>query len=171
MVVLRTHQLPFTVQMTLSRPLTSRLSIETGLSYTKLKSTSMTGSTAGYILERQRLQYLGIPLRFGWQWYRKANLSLYSSAGTMLELPIHSTLNVEHFYNGINTFQDKATLSVPSQWSASFGLGLQYDLTPHLGFYIEPSLQYFFDNGSDLKTYRTEHPINVTLPLGIRFHW
>ena len=171
MVVLRTHQQPFTVQMALSRQLTPRLSIETGLSYTKLKSTSMTGSTAGYILERQRLQYLGIPLRFGWQWYRKANLSLYSSAGTMLELPIHSTLNVEHFYNGINTFQDKATLSVPSQWSASFGLGLQYDLTPHLGFYIEPSLQYFFDNGSDLKTYRTEHPLNVTLPLGIRFHW
>jgi RNA polymerase sigma-70 factor (ECF subfamily) len=53
----------------------------------------------------------------------------------------------------------------------NFGLGLQYDFTPHIGIYLEPSLQYFFDDGSDLKTYRTEHPLQVTLPIGIRFHW
>jgi RNA polymerase sigma-70 factor (ECF subfamily) len=50
-------------------------------------------------------------------------------------------------------------------------MGIQYDFTPHLGLYMEPSLQYFFANGSDLKTYRTEHPLQLTLPFGIRYKW
>lgn len=166
-----TYHLPLTIQLTLSHHLTPRLYIETGLSYTKMKSTNMTGSNTGYIFEDQRLHYLGIPLRFGWQWYCKANLSLYSSGGAMLEMPIHSTLNVEHYNNGINTYNQESSLNVPCQWSTTLGLGLQYDLTPHLGIYIEPSLQYFFNDGSDLNTYRKEHPLQVTLPLGIRFHW
>ena len=166
-----THQLPFNIQLTLSRQLTSRLSIETGLSYTQLKSTILTGSSSAYIQEQQRLRYLGIPLRFGWQWYSKAHLSLYTSTGGMLELPIRSTLNVKHVANDIVTFGKETTLDVPCQWSLSFGLGIQYDLTPHLGIYMEPSLQYFFDDGSNLKSYRTEHPLSITLPLGIRFHW
>ena len=41
----------------------------------------------------------------------------------------------------------------------------------YLGIYLEPSLQYFVDDGSDIKTYRTEHPLSITLPLGIRFRW
>ena len=158
-------------KLTLSRQLTSRLSIETGFSYTQMKSTVTTGSTTAYIQEHQRLHYLGIPLRLGWQWYNKAHLSLYSSTGIMLELPIRSTLNIKHVANDIVTFGKKTTHDVPCQWSTSFGIGIQYDVTPHLGIYMEPSLQYFFHDGSDLKSYRTEHPLNITLPLGIRFHW
>jgi len=171
MTAKHTHQLPFTIQLTLSRQLIPRLSMETGLSYTQLKSTSMTGSTTAYIQERQRLHYLGIPLRFGWQWYSKAHLSLYSSAGAMLELPIRGITDVSHIYNGTCTFQDRTSISVPCQWSVNFGLGIQYDLTSHLGICVEPGLQYFFNDGSSLKSYRTEHPFGITLPLGIRFHW
>ena len=89
----------------------------------------------------------------------------------MLELPIHSNTEVNHIDNGIITFQDNTSFDMPIQWSTTFGLGLQYDITPHLGLYLEPSLQYFFNDGSDIKTYRTEHPLGITLPLGIRFHW
>lgn len=165
------HELPITFQILLSRQFSKRLSVETGLSYTQLNSTCTSGSPQAFIQEQQRLRYLGIPLRLGWQWYSKAHLSLYSSAGIMLEWPIHSRVNTLHQANGINTFQKKTTLSVPLQWSSTFGLGLQYDFTPHLGFYIEPSLQYFFDDGSDIQSYRTEHPLQITLPLGIRVHW
>ena len=164
------HQLPISIQLTLSRQLSSQLSVETGLSYTLLQSTNTTGSSTAYIQERQRLQYLGIPLRMGWQWYSKSSLSLYTSAGVMLEKPIHSTLDVNHFINDINTYSKQEKLSVPLQWSTSVGVGIQYDITPHIGFYLEPSLQYFFNDGSDIKSYRTEHRFSITLPLGIRFH-
>lgn len=165
------HKLPVTIQLLLNRQLSKRLSLETGLSYTQLSSTINTGSSQAYIQECQRLHYLGIPIRFSWQWFSKAHLSLYSSAGAMLELPIHSSLEVNHISNGRNTFNKQTSLDVNNQWSTTLGLGLQYNLAPHLGIYLEPSLQYFFNDGSDLKTYRTEHPISVTLPIGIRFHW
>ena len=164
------HQLPLSIQLTLSRQLGKQFSVETGLSYTLLQSTSTTGSSAAYIQEQQRLHYLGIPLRIGWQWYNKAPLSFYTSSGVMLEMPIHSTLNVNHVVNDMNTYSKQDKLSVPLQWSTSLGMGLQYNITPHIGFYVEPSLQYFFNDGSDIKSYRTEHRFSVTLPLGIRFH-
>ena len=164
------HQLPISIQLTLSRQLNRQLSVETGLSYTLLKSTNTTGNPTAYIQEQQRLHYLGIPLRMGWQWYSKSSLSLYTSAGVMLEKPIHSTLDVNHFINDINTYSKQEKLSVPLQWSTSVGVGIQYDITPHIGFYLEPSLQYFFNDGSSIKSYRTEHRFSITLPLGIRFH-
>ena len=165
------HKRPITLQVLFNRQLSERLSIETGLSYTRLASTISTGSKNAYIKEQQRLHYLGIPFRLGWKWYSMAHLSLYSSAGMMLELPIKSAVDISHIVNGINTFQKETSLDVPCQLSGSFGLGLQYDFTPHFGVYLEPCLQYFFDDGSDLKTYRTEHPLQITFPLGIRFRW
>ena len=165
------HKLPITLQIMFNHQLSKCLSIETGLSYTRLASTISTGSKNAYIKEQQRLHYLGIPFRLGWQWYRKSHLSLYSSAGMMLELPIKSAVDISHIVNGINTFQKETSLDVPCQLSGSFGLGLQYDFTPHFGVYLEPSLQYFFNDGSSIKTYRTEHALQIALPLGIRFRW
>ena len=165
------HQLPISIQLTLSRQLSEQLSVETGLSYTLLKSSNTTGSPTAYIQEQQRLHYLGIPLRMGWQWYNHAPLSLYTSAGVMMEVPVHSTLSVNHVNNGMNTYNTREKLSLPLQWSTSLGIGLQYDITPQIGFYLEPSLQYFFNDGSSIKSYRTEHRFSVTLPLGIRLKY
>ena len=165
------HKLPISFQILLCRQLSKRLSVKTGLSYTQLNSTCTSGSLQAYIQEQQRLRYLGIPLQLGWQWFNKAHLSLYSSAGALLEWPIQSHVDILHKANSINTFQKKYSLDAPNQWSATFGLGLQYDFTPHLGFYIEPSLQYFFNNGSNIQSYRTEHPLQITLPIGISVHW
>lgn len=164
------HQLPLTVQLLLSRQLSARLSLETGLSYTLLSSTVHTGSVAS-VLERQRIHYLGIPLRLGWQWYANNRFSLYSSAGAMLELPMSATTDISHIDNGTTTFRNHSSLDSPSQWSATLGIGLQYHLAPHIGIYLEPSLQYFYGNGSDIQTYRTEHPLEITLPVGLRFRW
>ncbi len=165
------HQLPITIQLMLSRPISSKLSIESGLSYTQLKSTTITGSPMANIQEQQKIHYLGIPLRIGYRWYSNAGLDLYSSAGAMMEMPIYSSFFVKHFYKGGTTYKNTLSYSVPFQFSTMIGMGLQYDFTPHLGIYIEPSLQYFFDNGCDLETYRTEHPLQLVLPLGIRYKW
>jgi RNA polymerase sigma-70 factor (ECF subfamily) len=123
------------------------------------------------IQEQQRIHYLGIPFRFGYVWYSNAGLTLYSSAGAMMEAPIYSSFIVKHFNNGSTTYKNTLSNSVPYQFSTTLGMGIQYDFTPHLGLYMEPSLQYFFANGSDLKTYRTEHPLQLTLPFGIRYKW
>jgi len=165
------HQLPITLQLMLSRKISGKASIETGLSYTLLNSTITTGSANANIQERQKIRYLGIPIRLGWLWYKNTRFSLYTSTGPMLELPLHSTVGVRHFINGSNTFQKEASPNVPVQWSVSLGLGAQYNVTPYLGIYLEPGVQYFLNSGSSIKTYRTEHPLEFTLPIGFRFHW
>ena len=123
------HKLPITLQIMFNHQLSKCLSIETGLSYTRLASTISTGSKNAYIQEQQRLHYLGIPFRLGWRWYSMAHLSLYSSAGMMLELPIKSAVDISHIVNGINTFQKETSLDVPCQLSGSFGLNTTSHLT------------------------------------------
>ena len=165
------HKHPITLQILLNRQLTKRIAVETGLSYTQLNSTITTGSSLAYIQEEQHLRYLGIPIRLGWQWYNKSHISLYSSAGVMAEWPIKCVTNIHHKVDNINTFKKETSPEVSNQWSTTLGIGLQYNITPSLGLYLEPSFQYFFNDGSDIKSYRTEHPLQMTLPLGIRFQW
>ena len=38
-----------------------------------------------------------------------------------------------------------------------------------MGLYIEPGAKYYFDNGSDIETIRSEKPFNVNLQAGFRF--
>ena len=59
----------------------------------------------------------------------------------------------------------------PRQWSLGTGFGLQYNLTPAIGLFADPTLQYNIPTGTAVETYRTEHPFSISLPLGVRFTW
>ena len=67
--------------------------------------------------------------------------------------------------------EEKSILHAPLQWSIGAGLGLQYILMPNIGFFAEPSLQYYIPTDSNIETYRTEHPFTFSLPIGIRITW
>ena len=97
--------------------------------------------------------------------------SLYGSLGLTTEIPVHSTLYSGYYVNGLYEASDKTAFHAPWQFSTILGLGLQYHLTPSIGFFAEPSLQYYIPTGSNIETYRTEHPFTFSLPLGIRFTW
>jgi RNA polymerase sigma-70 factor (ECF subfamily) len=64
----------------------------------------------------------------------------------------------------------KLTLDPSVQWSVGLGVGLEYRLSPVIGLYAEPSMQYFFKPGDGLDTYRTAHPVTFSIPIGIRFN-
>ena len=97
--------------------------------------------------------------------------SVYGSIGLTTEIPIRSTLLSDFYVNGLYEAGEKTTFCAPWQFSTTFGLGLQIHLTPSVGFFVEPSLQYFIPTHSDIETYRTEHPFTFSLPLGIRYTW
>ena len=64
----------------------------------------------------------------------------------------------------------KLTLDPSVQWSIGLGVGLEYRLSPVIGLYAEPSVQYFFKPGDGLDTYRTKHPAAFSVPIGIRIN-
>ena len=86
-------------------------------------------------------------------------------------MPIRSTLHTDFYVNGQYEAGDKAAVRAPWQFSPTLGLGLQIHLTSNIGFFVEPSMQYYIPMKTDIETYRTEHPFTFALPLGIRFTW
>ena len=45
---------------------------------------------------------------------------------------------------------------------------VQYKFTKYIGLFVQPSLGYYFDNGSAIKTYYDEHRFTPTVNLGIK---
>lgn len=162
------HRMPLTVGLTVSRRLGQHWQVGLGLQYTRLASSLASGNSYAQLQQEQRVQYLGLPLQAGWRRELLPRLSLHAAANVTLQLPLRSTLESRFVLNGHTVSRSEERLRPGWQWSAGVGLGLQYDVTPAVGFFVEPSLQHYFRNGSGVETWQTEHPFVVTVPLGIR---
>ncbi len=148
------HAMPITFAATVRYSLTDRWAIISGLQYTYLHSDFKEGLAK----ESQDIHYMGIPLKMSWTFWKTPALNAYASAGMTFEFPLA----------GRNAGRP---VDVPCQWSAGLGTGIQYDINPHFGIYVEPELYMYFNNGSTIHTIRTERPLNITIPVGIRFSW
>lgn len=165
------HFMPVTLSLSLKYRINNLFGIESGLSYSRLKSESDIGTGGNAIREQQTIHYLGIPLKGSYCFYDGKHWNLYGSLGATMEFPVYTSLTTNYYLNGKVELSEKSTLHAPLQWSIGSGLGLQYNLTPNIGLFAEPGLQYFIPTGSSIETYRTEHPFTFSVPLGIRFTW
>ena len=165
------HHMPLTIALSVNKMLSNRLSLGTGLQYTQLYSETQAGNTYAWEQQQQRVRYLGIPLRLSWHPVRTRHWSIYGTAQTVLELPLRSTLQKSTYVNGLQVESEKLRLSPSVQWSVGIGAGLEYRLTPVIGIFAEPSLQYFFKAGDGFDTWRTVHPATLSIPIGIRITW
>ena len=165
------HSMPITWSLAIRYRLNNRFGLESGLSYSRLTSDFEMGSNGNTINEQQTIHYLGIPVKGIYNIYSKRGWNLYGSLGVTTEIPVYSPLNTSYYLHGILEATDKTTIRAPWQWSVGTGIGLQYNLTPNIGLFAEPSLQYYIPTGSNAETYRTEHPFTFSMPLGIRFTW
>lgn len=147
-----THDLPLTLGLSVRLDLTPRLAVESGLEYTYLHSVEE--SVAGRL--DQRLHFIGIPLRMEttlWTWDR---LGFYAGIGGKVEKCVSASLGT--------VLCEESRL----QWSAEAFGGIQYRLGGRAQLYFQPELSYYFTR-TDLITYRTEHPLGLSLHAGLRF--
>lgn len=164
------HRIPVTFSLSVQKRINERWGIETGVQYTYLRSDFVTLYDT-HSERTQQLHYIGIPLKGTFNFWSKKNLSLYVSAGATLDIPVKATSEESVRRNGQTVLHDKRDLNPSLQGSTTFGIGVQYQLTPSIGIYAEPSLHYYFNNGNHIKTLRTEKPFNATLPVGLRLSW
>ena len=166
------HHTPITLSLSLRKNINERWGIETGMQYTHLRSDFIV-ITDSYSEKTQRVSYIGIPFKGSFNIWRKKNFSLYTSTGITLDIPVKATWELEErtSENGQVIYREKSNLYPHLQWSADFGIGIQYHITPSFGIYAEPNLRYYFNNADRLNTIRTTKPFNVTLPIGIRLSW
>jgi len=165
------HYMPVNFSLTLKYRLNNHFALEIGLSYSRLKSEFEMGSNGNTINEQQTIHYLGIPVKGIYNICNRKAWGLYGSLGVTTEIPLYSPLNTSYYLHGLLEATDKSTIHAPWQWSLGTGLGLQYNFTPNIGLFAEPSLQYYIPTGTQIETYRTEHPFTFSLPIGIRFTW
>lgn len=151
------HKQPVTVGLSLRKGLPKGFSLETGLTYTYLASDVKYAGSSDIV--SQKLHYIGIPLRANWNFIDTKRFTVYVSAGGAVEKCVYGTIDSE-----------KETVK-PLQLSVLGAVGAQLNLTNHLGFYVEPGVSYFFDDGSDIQTIRKENPCNFTLQAGFRLSY
>lgn len=165
------HDSPITVGLAINKKLNKRWSLETGLQYTFLKSDFSTGNEYR-IQETQKIHYIGVPFRISYRWGSFKKLSFYSTMGIQADIPVKGSLHTfSHMVDSASVNTGNRSLSVPIQWSINASTGAQYHFTPHASFYIEPTLNYYIPDGSELRTIRKEHPVTFTIPVGLRFSW
>ena len=162
------HHIPVTLSLSLRKNINENWGIETGVQYTYLRSDFTTISDS-YLEKIQKISYIGIPIKGSFNIWKQRRFSLYTSAGMTLDIPVKATSEEFTSENGQIISEKKSSLYPHLQWSANFGIGIQYHITPSIGIYAEPNLQYYFNNENRLNTIRTTKPL--TLPIGIRLSW
>ena len=162
------HHMPLTIALTVNRRFSPHWQVGLGIQYTRMTTDSEWGNTYTRMVKEQRVQYLGLPLSVQWNYPLARHLSCYASANVTLQLPLRSTADSRFVINGLPVESSIERLHPGTMWSVGVGLGLQFDLTSNVGFFVEPSLQHYFRNNSGVETWQTEHPAAFSLPFGLR---
>ena len=154
------HQLPVSFGLTLSLPVSNRLSVGTGIAYSRLQSEFTTVMKGWQVTREQTLHYVGVPLNLHYTLLPLGRFNLYASAGVQADINVFSC-------------KDTATTETDGekdhcQWSLHSSVGLSYRLSPHLALYAEPGLRHMLDNHSNVQNYYKDKPTNLNLQLGLR---
>ena len=151
------HHIPVRFGLSLQYHLNDRLSLLSGISYTYLKSeiSSQLFNNQSY---KQTLSYLGIPIGLSWKVWSSQNFRVYLAGSTLLEKCVDASIT------------DGDISQRPWQWSVNASAGAEYIVMRQFGLYLEPSLGYYFNDGSSLQHYYKEHPLVPSVQFGLRLH-
>ena len=165
------HDRPVTFALSVQKSLSGRWSLETGVQYSLLSSRFSMGENGYNVRSRQRIHYLGLPLRMSCRWMEHMRLAAYSSAGAVMHIPVYGTMHTSYLVNWQSRHSTYSRLAPPLQWQLGAAVGVQYRLSPRCSLFAEPTFNWFIPMGSEIHTAWTERPVMVTCPLGIRFTW
>lgn len=164
------HRLPVRVGLNVAYRLTDRLSVESGVSYTRLSSDMKDGTKDNYSSGSQKLDYIGVPLNVKYRALGYRRLSVYASAGLLTEKCVSGKTTHEYVISGEKKKHEAEDVAAkPWQLSVNAALGAQFDVLRNVGVYVEPGVSYYFDDRSPLSTIYKEKPLNFNLNLGVRY--
>ena len=164
------HRQPVRVGLNVAYRLTDRLSVESGVSYTRLSSDMKDGTKNNYSSSSQKLDYIGVPLNVKYRAFGYRRLSVYASAGLLTEKCVSGKTTHEYVISGEKKKHEAEDVAAkPWQLSVNAALGAQFDVLRNVGVYVEPGVSYYFDDRSPLSTIYKEKPLNFNLNLGVRY--
>jgi long-subunit fatty acid transport protein len=155
------HHIPIRLGLSVQYQLNDHLALTSGISYTYLYSEWGKAFLKGGGYE-QMLHYIGVPLGVAWKLWSSKHFHFYLSGTVLLEKCISFKYR----------WQESQTVNSvrPWQFSVRAAFGAEYAFTPQFGIYFEPSLGYYFNDGSSLRHYYKERPFAPSLDFGLRLH-
>lgn len=163
------HRLPVRIGLNVAYAVTKRLSIESGLTYTRLSSDISEGTKDNYFYGDQKLDYIGVPINVKYKLVNSHRFSIYTSVGVLAEKCVSGKATKKYVIMSETKDTECREISTkPFQMSVNAAIGAQYDVIENVGIYAEPGLSYYFDDGSSLKTIYKDKPLNFNLNIGIR---
>lgn len=167
------HKIPVKVGLTARYNITGRLGVETGLTYSILSSSVKTGNSEtgkNWSSGSQTLHYLGIPLNISFNILNSRYVNIYVTGGGMMEKSISGSIKTDEYVDG--KFDRTLTTNISPkglQWSVNAAAGIQANILPQLGFFVEPGVSHHFKNGSRVRSIYTDKPTDFSLGFGLRY--
>lgn len=167
------HKIPVKVGLTARYNITGRLGVETGLTYSILSSSVKIGNSEtgkNWSTGSQTLHYLGIPLNISFNILNSRYVNIYVTGGGMMEKSISGSIKTDEYVDG--KFDRTLTTKISPkglQWSVNAAAGIQANILPQLGFFVEPGVSHHFKNGSRVRSIYTDKPTDFSLGFGLRY--
>ena len=165
------HDKPITLGLAVNKNIGKHWSLETGLQYSYLKSYFTLGTGNYRVDKEQKLHYIGIPIKLSYQFMAYKRLSAYGSAGASIQIPLSGKTYADYVVGGKSGYTTDWKTTPSIQWTVNTNIGIQYQFAPKLTLFVEPTLNWYIPNGSEVKNTWTERPFTLTVPFGIRFSW
>lgn len=167
------HKIPVKVGLTARYNITGRLGVETGLTYSILSSSVKIGNSEtgkNWSTGSQTLHYLGIPLNISFNILNSRYVNIYVTGGGMMEKSISGNIKTDEYVDGKFARTLTAKISPKGlQWSLNAAAGVQANILPQLGFFVEPGVSHHFKNGSRVRSIYTDKPTDFSLGFGLRY--
>ncbi|MBR5657162.1 MAG: outer membrane beta-barrel protein [Prevotella sp.] len=157
------HRQPFSVGLSVGIPIGQRWTVTTGLAYTQLHADFLKIMNKRKLATEQDLQYVGCPVNLNYSILQTKRLRAYAAAGAQMDVNVKAKSVTE----GVETEMKKDRL----QLSTQAAVGLQLDVMPQVGVYVEPGVKYYFDNNSNVSTFFKDKPCNFNLQVGLRWNF
>ena len=165
------HDKPITLGLAVNKNIGKHWSLETGLQYSYLKSYFTLGTGNYRVDKEQKLHYIGIPIKLSYQFMAYKRLSAYGSAGASIQIPLSGKTYADYVVGGKSGYTTDWKTTPSIQWTVNTNIGIQYQFAPKLTLFVEPTLNWYIPNGSEVKNTWTERPFTLTVPFGIRLSW
>lgn len=157
------HHAPVSVGLQVAFGIAPRLSLSTGLVYTRTSSDFYPYASSSSYNVHQVLHYVGIPVGLNYEFWKSGGFHAYLMAGAEADYNVKNDTEEEGVKKE-NAKRDRV------QFSGKASLGAQYDITPKVGLYVEPGAKYYFDNGSHVENTFKDKKLNFNLQFGLRFN-
>ncbi len=167
------YSIPVSFALGMRCYVSKRWSFGTGVQYSMLRRTFDGTYTrrdeSGAVVEQisakisNTQQYIGIPLTACYDIISNDDMSVYAFGSGVFERAVGNRYRVSGAPDVLVKGEKRGL-----QTSAALGFGVSFNVSSHLGIYLDPSFNYYFDCNQPVSI-RTQQPFQFAFTAGLRF--